>query len=189
MLEATESEEAIYKALTDTTNDELFNRRRSGGMLLRTVFEKAVLSSPVACLETINRRISKLREINDMPTIPLEKIASKLERIDKTDFSKYSLLLTLLNKWGWNGTDPHNRLVIFSERVATIKFLKVHLCEDLKLENDAIHVLMGEQKDTEQQEVVDDFGSASSSVRILLSHGCWGRGHQSALPLPQIDSF
>lgn len=165
---ATQSEEAAYTALAATKNEELLNHRRAG-MLLRTVLEKAVLSSPVACLETINRRISKTKQAGDMSTIPLEMIATKLERIAKTEFSKYSLLLTLLDKWEWNGLDPRDRIVIFSERVATIQFLQVHLCDDLKLRNDAVHVLMGEQKDTEQQKVVDDFGSASSPVRILLS--------------------
>lgn len=165
---ATESEEAAYTALTGTANDELFNRRKSG-MLLRTVLEKAVLSSPVACLETVNRRIAKMKKTGEISTAPLERIAVKLESIDEGKFSKYSLLLALLDKWRWNGKDSHDRIVIFSERVATVKFLKKHLQNDLTLRGNAIRVLMGEQKDTEQQEVVDDFGSASSPVRILLS--------------------
>lgn len=165
---ATKSEEAVYRVLSDTTNDELSNRRKSG-MLLRTVLEKAVLSSPAACLETVNRRVEKIKKTGDMSIAPLARIASKLENIDEGEFSKYSLLLSLFDQWEWNGRDSHDRVVIFSERVATVKYLQEQLRNDLSLKCNAIRVLMGEQKDTEQQEVVDDFGSASSPVRILLS--------------------
>ena len=166
---STEEEESAFAALTDTSNQQLGARAESG-WLLRTVLEKAVLSSPAACLETLQKRIKTVtKKQGAESTGALEHIATQLERITLETFSKYQRLLELLRAWEWDGKDPHDRVVIFTERIATQDFLQQHIVKDLGLKPEAALVLKGHQSDIEQQEVVDKFGSESASVRILLS--------------------
>ncbi|MDE2732559.1 MAG: DEAD/DEAH box helicase [Bacteroidota bacterium] len=165
---ATSEEEEAYSALADAPDGELLDRKEAG-ILLRTVLEKSVLSSPDACMETVRRRIQKIEKEGHLDPAPLENLATRLEAIGARQFSKYLLLLELLRNWQWDPTDPHDRIVIFSERLATIHFLQENLRKDLGLKEEAIRVLMGIQTDMDQQAVVEAFGSASAPVRILLS--------------------
>ena len=138
-------------------------------MLLRTFLEKSALSSPVACLESVRNRIRKVEKDENLSKDPLEALADRLEDIGHGGFSKYQLLLDRIASWNWDSSDPENRIVIFSERVATIRYLEKHLQHDLKLGKGAIRVLMGAQSDVDQQGIVEAFGNASDPVRILLS--------------------
>ena len=174
-VKATPAEEAAYAALADAPNNQLFSRKEAG-ILLRTVLEKSVLSSPSACLETVQNRINKIRKEVKLDSAPLEALGDRLKNIGVRDFSKYMLLLQLLKEWQWDASDPHDRIVIFSERLATIDYLQENLRRDLGLNEEAIRVLMGVQTDVDQQAVVEAFGSASAPVRILLSTDAGSEG-------------
>lgn len=167
---ASAAEEAVYAALADTSNEQL-STRVGAGWLLRTVLEKAVLSSPQACLETVRNRIEKLRkqDVETASTVPLERVAARLEEMGPGDFTKYGLLIRTLHEWSWSGTDAHDRVVIFTERIATLDFLHENLARDLELKPEAIQMLKGTHSDVQQQEVVEAFGSDRSPVRLLLS--------------------
>jgi superfamily II DNA/RNA helicase len=60
-------------------------------------------------------------------------------------------------------------VVIFAERVATLKWLREHLQTDLKLTSKQAVVLHGGLTDIEQQDIVSDFKKASSPVRVLIT--------------------
>lgn len=167
-VKASAKEEAAFAALADAPDDQLF-RSKEAGVLFRTVLEKAVLSSPAACLESVNNRIAKVQKEGHSQSASLNQLADRLSEIESQDFSKYMRLRELMAQWEWDGSDPHDRLVIFSERVATINFLYENLSKDLNLGDEAVRLLIGTQTDIDQQAVVEAFGSTSSSVRILLS--------------------
>lgn len=86
------------------------------------------------------------------------------------DFSKYQRLLKLIQKdFSWTGRDHKDRLVLFTGRLETLKFLKAQLAADLKLKPEAIAVLDGGLPDVDQTRIVEEFGQENAKVRILLA--------------------
>jgi len=59
--------------------------------------------------------------------------------------------------------------VIFTERIETKNYLEEHLRQDLKLPKKVIVSMDGGMSDVEQQKIVEDFGTKSSSIRILVA--------------------
>ena len=133
---------------------------------------KAFLSSPAALLESIKERIGRLgkyhtaaqeREIEAL--LRLEALARKA---DDTNSGKYARLLSYLRQIGVGPNSPE-RVVIFAERVATLKWLREHLQADLKLTDKQAVVLHGGLTDAEQQDIVDSFKQVSSPIRVLVT--------------------
>jgi hypothetical protein len=80
---------------------KLDKQRNSAQMLVKTTLEKALFSSPAACLQTTETRIQTLKKhaehaafANDLAQ--LESFAESLKRVQPKDFSKYQRLLTVL---------------------------------------------------------------------------------------------
>lgn len=102
----------------------------------------------------------------------LSGLKEKLEAVSPEDMGRYRTLIDALRdhpELAWSGGDPGDRLVIFSERLETIGWLKKKLPGDLGLPEGAVAVLHGGMSDTEQQRLVEDFGKESSPVRLLLA--------------------
>ncbi|MDX9980121.1 MAG: DEAD/DEAH box helicase [Lentisphaeria bacterium] len=148
-----------------------------GARLFKTTLEKALFSSPAACLETARNRIRKLAAEAtpeaDRDARALQRLCQSLEAIGPRDFGKYQRLLALLRDKGsslhWTGGDPADRLVVFTERIETLKFLQKHLQADLGLKAGQIEVLHGTLPDVEQQRIVEDFGREDAPVRLLIA--------------------
>jgi superfamily II DNA or RNA helicase len=133
---------------------------------------KAFLSSPAALLESIKERIGRMgkhptaaqeREIEAL--LRLEALARKA---DDTSSGKYARLLSYLREIGIGPGRPM-RVVIFAERVRTLKWLQAHLQADLKMDSKQAVILHGGLTDVEQQTVVDNFKQASSPIRVLIT--------------------
>jgi len=133
---------------------------------------KAFLSSPAALLESIKERIGRMgkhptaaqeREIDAL--LRLEALARKA---DDTSSGKYARLLSYLREIGIGPSSPM-RVVIFAERVRTLKWLQAHLQADLKMGSRQAVILHGGLTDVEQQTVVDNFKQASSPIRVLIT--------------------
>ena len=228
---ASAAEEAAFDALLavrlvghrpDAPNRDLFT----------VTLEKALFSSPAACIETVDERIRRReREIengedaaprraeiaNGEDTAPrraeiangedaaprraetangedvtprraetangedaaprraeidgLRELRTALERIAPTTWSKYQALLAAIRDgrpFRWQPTDPADRLVIFTERIATLSWLKARLARDLDLEPGQVETLHGGMSDVDQQRVVEDFGNTQRPVRLLI---------------------
>lgn len=144
------------------------------GQLFKTSLEKSLFSSPAACIKSIDARLSKLRkkyndsEIKDISS--LENLREALVKIEPADFSRYQQLLSLLhsNEYGWTGATD-DRIVIFTERIETMKYLAEHLRADLGLKANAVRDISGAMSDAEQQEIVENFGREESPIRILVA--------------------
>lgn len=174
--EATAPEEAAFDTLADLSFSAIDPAGR-GDMLFATTLEKALFSSPAACLETIENRMDRLQAADD-PALQhdiqqLEQLAEQLRPIGADEFSKYQRLLQLIRDpeggFDWDGRDPQDRLVIFSERIETLRFLEEQLRRDLDLPEGAIELLHGGMSDVDQQEVVEAFGKDEADVRLLLA--------------------
>jgi superfamily II DNA or RNA helicase len=173
---ATDVEEGALAALANL--DLKTDQGARGGVLFRTTLEKAFLSSPFACRQTLEQRIATLEEkrkkgadvAEDIDRLAL--LRSRVGAITKADFSRYHRLVSLLRPTGglgWSGRAWDDRLVVFTERIETLKFLHAHLPGDLGLDASAVGVLHGTMLDVDQQTVVEEFGKRNSKIRLLLA--------------------
>ena len=172
---ATAREEHAFNLFAEMELDMDVGKERGNGHLFKTSLEKSLFSSPAACIKSIENRLAKLNkkygygEIKDIQT--LETLSDALKRITPEDFSRYQTLLELLRspEYAWNKNDTNDRVVIFTERIETMKYLAEHLREDLGLDANAIQEISGGMSDAEQQDIVENFGRTESPVRVLVA--------------------
>lgn len=172
---ASNDEEYAFEVFADMRLDMDLARNNYSGQLFKTSLEKALFSSPAACIKSIDERLKRLRkkydeqEIKDIKS--LEDLKSALERISPEKFSKYQSLLALLQnpEYNWNHKNPDDRVVIFTERIETMRYIVSRLREDLKIKESAVQELYGGMSDNEQQGIVEDFGREESPIRILVA--------------------
>ena len=177
---ASESEEAAYEALLAV---RVAGERegQSARDLFAVTLEKALFSSPAACLATIDQRLRRREREHDSVASKriaaevrtLEALREKLEAIGSGDFAKYQGLLTTLRSGAdealrWRPSATEDRLVIFTERIETLHWLATNLATDLALRENQLEILHGGMSDLDQQRVVEDFGNAAKPVRLLL---------------------
>ena len=169
--QASTAEEQVFDVLNDLKLNSIDSHRKAG-QLFKTTLLKAMLSSPLACLETVTNRLNRLakQESDSTDVEELETLQKALRQVRVEDFSKYQRLLKLIQKdFGWTGRDPKDRLVLFTGRLESLKFLKAQLAQDLKLKPEAIAVLDGGLPDVDQTRIVEEFGQENAKVRILLA--------------------
>jgi superfamily II DNA or RNA helicase len=173
---ATATEEAGFDALVGLSFSAI-DQKRHGSMLFKTTLEKALFSSPAACRQTIAERIKTIAARKDAAGFAedverLRALDARIAAIDAASFSKYQRLLQLLRskkELGWSAKAKDDRLVIFSERIETLRFLRENLISDLELKPEQVELLHGGLSDTEQQDIVERFGKETAKVRILLA--------------------
>lgn len=111
------------------------------------------------------QRITSLQqELNS-----LTDLLARVQAVDAAAFSKYQRLLALLREWDATGSPSSRRVILFSERIATLRFLQAQLQQDLSPRPDAVALFHAGLPDVEQQAVVDSFGKEDSPIRILLA--------------------
>ena len=174
-------EEAAYDALLEIpfTYKGQFDTEKQGH-LIRIGLQKALFSSPAACLVSVDKRLKKLKSnINDKEDINqdvqaeingLESFNLALRNIDNAHWTKYIEFIGLIKgkQFDWNKKNTEDRLVIFSERIETLKFLEEQLKQDLKLKDVELTQLHGGMSDIEQQAIVENFGKPETKLRVLL---------------------
>lgn len=172
---ASSIEEKVFDIFADLNFQMDINRKGGPGQLFKTILEKSLFSSPAACIKTVTNRLNTLRKkypdgkMKDIES--LEILRKALESITPKDFSRYQELVRLLksNDYGWTATNSNDRVVIFTERIETMKFLAQNLQKDLGLSEKQVIGISGEMSDVEQQQIVEGFGRTESPVRILVA--------------------
>jgi len=172
--DASAAEERAYDIFVDMRLDMDADIPQHTGRLFKTSLEKSLFSSPAACIKSIEERLKKLHKkypdgrINDIQN--LNELKDSLEAITPDSFSRYRKLKSLLTdkSYGWTA-DKTDRVVIFTERIETMRFLAAHLRADLSLSENAIQEIYGGMSDAEQQKIVEDFGREESPIRILVA--------------------
>lgn len=175
--EATPAEEAAYEALLAIPFTQSGTRMTGRSYELQRIgMQKALFSSPAAAIESTKNRIKRLEDIMS-PTEAvyaefdaLDHFSQALERVDVEGFSKYrTLLQTLkLGPYSWDGKSADDRIVLFSERIETLNWLRTRLAADLGLKANQIELLHGGMPDTDQQKIVGRFGQKEDPVRLML---------------------
>ena len=180
---ASPQEEAAYNALLEVpfTYKGKFDPEKQGH-LIRIGLQKALFSSPAACSVSVSERINKLKNLEQInedvqsEINSLDSLQLALSNIDLPNWSKYREFLKLIksSSFDWKKTNTEDRLVIFSERIETLRFLQQQLTKDLKLKHSddikktEITQLHGGMSDIEQQAIVEDFGKPETKLRVLL---------------------
>ena len=142
---ASAQEEAAYAALLAVT---VAGRRTGRRDLFVVTLEKALFSSPAACIATAEQRIRRReRELKQEPVAAvateaqsLRALLRALSSITPHDYAKYQALLRAIRggePFTWAPTEPRDRLVVFTERLDTLHWLARRLPKDLKLRNPA----------------------------------------------------
>lgn len=172
---ASAQEEYAFDIFAEMQLEMDLGKNRKTGQLFKTILEKSLFSSPAACIKSIDARLGKLYKkyaADDIKDIRLlEELKAALEAITPSGFTRYQKLLELLRSqdYGWNPADPGDRVVIFTERIETMKYLAERLRQDLNLKENAIQEISGGMSDAEQQRIVEDFGRTESPVRVLVA--------------------
>jgi superfamily II DNA or RNA helicase len=169
-------EEVAYQAIAELQLDLDAQETRGRAIdLFRTTIAKAIFSSPAACHETLEGRIRRIENGTargtDADRDRLRALADQVAAIGTDAFSKYQELLSLLRELRWTGKTSRDRLVIFSERIATVSWLTERLREDLNLSPDQVARVDGGsvEADVRTQETIEAFGQERSPIRILIA--------------------
>lgn len=171
----------FQQSLKTTALKERPNRKDDQDVLFAIGLFKAYLSSPEAALSTVNNRLARIRELqSEAFNTERESLAmaqSLLHTIiNQNADSKYRRFLQLLQELQWKGRPRDERIVVFAERKDTLTSLADKLRRDLHLPEDCLQLFHGSLTDVEQQHIIEDFGKADSSVRMLICSDAGAQG-------------
>lgn len=129
---------------------------------------KAYLSSPAALAESITNRRSTIAALESDEADKLDRLTALNERVTAQTSAKYQELLKTLSSISVSQRSA-TRVVVFSERVATLHWLRDNLTKDLGFKAGAVEVMHGGLNDQQQMRIVDEFKKESSPLRILVT--------------------
>ncbi len=176
---ANPEEEAVIENLETVwlypDKDTMSPASGQGKRLFPWTLLKSFLSSAPALEQTLAERLRNLEskiENGDQEALlevaALEELRFLNRAAHEAGSSKLDRLVTELKEIGIQ-PGSSARVVIFSERIATLKWLAAELPERLDLPGKAFRSLHGGLQDKEQMAVVEEFGLGASDVRVLLS--------------------
>lgn len=156
-----------FRSLKDETDEE------HRDLLFAFSLFKTFLSSPAAALKAVNNRLAK----DHNNTEELENLKGILEEMNQLQIdSRYEAFRNKLKELKWKGTKKDERIVVFTERIETMNYLAARLKEDFKMKDNQIVLFNGSLSDTEQEELVADFGKEDSKIRVFLSSDSGSQG-------------
>jgi SNF2 family DNA or RNA helicase len=180
--------EIAFLAYQQQLKFEALHRKDAAGQrdaLFSIGIFKAYLSSPEACRSSVDERLKKVQKIEspdperkENNLAVLQELRQLLDAIITTENvdSKYARLKQQLTEMGWRGRAKDPRILLFAERIETLKTLREKLQRDFQLRDETITFFHGGLTDTEQQEAVEDFGKEDSSVRLFLASDAGSQG-------------
>lgn len=180
------------KENSNDSSEKAGKQNSAGKILFSTTLLKAFFSSPAACLSVIENRIRRIKDKADSLADSDKERREKLEddiselkglkdlvdKVKPENFSKLQVLAGLLkagseerknHAFNWDPKKADDRLVIFTESVKTLEFLKKQLPKLSGLDEGQLAFLDGSMNDSDIAKVVNDFNKESSKYRILVA--------------------
>ncbi len=179
LIPASDAENAVFAEIADVWTHPRSGKPPTSGKgrsLFPWTLFKAALSSHKALAQTLEARRKTLAKDLEAGPNPekrtedeaLERLQTACAQIDDSSASKLATLVSELKSIGVGGKSP-TRVVIFSERIATLDWLAETVPAQLGLKPKHIRVLHGGMADVKQMDVIEEFGLADSDVRILFT--------------------
>lgn len=164
---ATPAEEKIFAELTDVWLAGVWGDGpvRGQDRLFPYTLLKSFLSSYRALAVAVGERLKKA---GGSERIALRRLAELVDQMSDQDSAKLTRLVAELRSIGV-GPGSDVRVVVFSERVPTLKWLAEVVPRQLGLKPAAVRMMHGGLTDTDQQKIVEEFGLAGSDVRLLIT--------------------
>ncbi|MGW6092862.1 SNF2-related protein [Streptomyces sp. NPDC055157] len=175
---ATPAEEKIFEELAEVWLPTDGRKSVSDVPLFPYTLLKSFLSSHAALKTTVAARIKTLEKKDDVQGTAAE--LSALHRLrelaagmTEADSAKFAALVEQLREIGV-GPKSDARVVVFSERVQTLEWLRTVVPAALgfragKASEAAARVMHGGLSDEQQMQCVEDFGLADTPVRMLFT--------------------
>lgn len=192
---ASPAEEAALAALHALALHNLGRKRHGVDHLLRWALVKAFLSSPNAALETLDERIKNTEAALEPGAAGPHPYAAALRRdldalraartkvaaaAPEASFSKLSRLIAELRAVGFTGKPGSPRVVVFSERIATLKLLEDALPRAFGVaEPDKVvgrYDASSQRTEIELRNIQESFGREASPMRLLLASDAASEG-------------
>lgn len=187
---ASPAEEAAYAALATLRGKKDADRTA----VLRWGLYKSFLSSPEACLSTIEKSLAEARRRSaDAEAEALSGVRTVLSGLTLAHATRFQLLVRELRAIGWTGQPDSPRMLLFTESRVTQLHLARALAQEFhfswneaqeKQPEQVMAVMHGNMADVCLTRVVEAFGTGSAPVRLLvatdvasegvnLHHQCW----------------
>lgn len=168
----TEIEEALLDMQQHFKFTALNHENQTDTLFAYSLF-KSFLSSPQAALASIRNRMEKASVEDES----LEAIQEKLLDIIRLgNDSRYAAFRNQLAALRWRGKASDERMVIFTERLETMKYLHDRIMQDFNMKEEQICLFHGGLSDTDQEELVDDFSRGDSKIRVFISSDSGSQG-------------
>lgn len=204
----TDAEVDILRTIHNGENVTSYLTKKSSGMqkeLFKTTLIKSFLSSPQALLETVQKKLKALTSNPGRPEADQEAFVSFLRDIEADlqalpTFSRFQYLKEYIKA---HPTKDDDRLVIFTERLATMRELESFLLKenlvdaafDLKADSSQpsgrlVAVAQGAHTDVELPKIVKAFQAKTNGVQILVATNVASEGlnlHNSCHRLIHFD--
>ncbi len=161
-VDASAEENEVARLIAD---EWIRTSRSSGDPLFSWTLVKAYLSSPRALHESLEAR---MRQNKQGEQDKLQRLLEANYAVRAETSNKFLALLKYLQQIGVK-KGSSRRVVIFSERVGTLKWLQKNLTQHLKMPANAVKIMHGGLSDQEQLELIDEFKRADTPLRVLIT--------------------
>lgn len=191
-VEATQQEEDVYRILAELrkkakgliTDDETTTKGKGWHhhAMVQYVLYKLFLSSPEACLETVEKRLEEIQKDAaahlDEERHYLHGLQAALRKLHIGISSRYHLFKQQLAALGWTGKKESPRVLVFTESPRTQKALSAALAKDFgftysdsfdRQPEQVLATLRGSTPDIHLMKTVEAFATGSAPVRMMLA--------------------
>jgi ERCC4-related helicase len=184
-IQATIEEEIVFNELAalrtalvkDQQDSE--NQKHQNHLFLYGLY-KLFLSSPEACLNTVENRMVKIRALysETHEFDQLGKLRRGLVPLKINQSSRFSILRDQLKDIGWDGSKKSPRVLIFTEYRKTQDALAKAVSKAFNLtysekyenqEKQSVAVIHGTTPDTHLMRTVESFATGTSPIRMLIA--------------------